>query len=100
MSNTMESDPGLAALQLAREWPAMFMVGLITLGLGIAVISWPQETLKVISILIGLQILIQGIYRLITALRATTRSRRASPVSSASSASSPASSYSATRSRR
>ncbi len=67
MSNTIESDPGLAGLQLAREWPAVFVVGLITLGLGIVVISWPQETLTVISILIGLQVLIYGIYRLITA---------------------------------
>jgi uncharacterized membrane protein HdeD (DUF308 family) len=67
MIDTMESDPGLAALQLAREWPAMVLVGLITLGLGIAVISWPAETLKVISVLIGLQILIHGVYRLITA---------------------------------
>ncbi len=72
MTHTIESDPGLAALRLAREWPAMFVVGLITLGLGIAVISWPQETLKVISVLIGLQILIHGVYRLITAFARDT----------------------------
>ena len=67
MSDTMQSNGGLEGLQLAREWPAVFVMGLITLGLGIVVISWPQETLTVISVLIGLQILIYGIYRLITA---------------------------------
>jgi uncharacterized membrane protein HdeD (DUF308 family) len=67
MTDTRESDPGLIGLELARQWPAAFMIGLITLGLGIVVISWPQETLTVISVLIGLQILIYGIYRLVTA---------------------------------
>jgi len=67
MSNTMESERAQVGLQLAKEWPAVFVVGLITLGLGIAVISWPQETLTVISILIGLQVLIYGIYRLVAA---------------------------------
>jgi len=67
MSDTMQSNAGLEGLQLAREWPAVFLMGLITLGLGIVVISWPQETLTVISVLIGLQILVYGIYRLITA---------------------------------
>ena len=67
MNDTIESSTGLEGLQLAREWPAVFLMGLITVGLGIVVISWPQETLTVISVLIGLQILIYGIYRLITA---------------------------------
>jgi len=67
MSDTMESDRTQLGLELAREWPAVFVIGLITFGLGIVVISWPQETLTVISILIGLQILIYGIYRLVAA---------------------------------
>ena len=67
MSATTERDLGLEGLAFVREWPVMFVVGLITLGLGIVVISWPQETLTVISVLIGLQILIYGVYRLVTA---------------------------------
>jgi uncharacterized membrane protein HdeD (DUF308 family) len=42
-------------------------MGLITLAFGIVVISWPQETLTVLSVLVGLQILIYGVYRLLTA---------------------------------
>ena len=49
MSNTIESSTGLEGLRLAREWPAVFVMGLITLALGVVVISWPQETLKVIQ---------------------------------------------------
>jgi len=67
MNSTMESGTGLEGLRLAREWPVVFVMGLITLALGVVVISWPQETLTVISVLIGLQILVYGIYRLVTA---------------------------------
>jgi uncharacterized membrane protein HdeD (DUF308 family) len=72
MSDTMESDSAQLGLQLAREWPAVFVMGLITFGLGIVVISWPQETLTVISVLIGLQILVYGIYRLVAAFAEDT----------------------------
>lgn len=67
MSSTIESGTGLEGLRLAREWPAVFVMGLITLALGVVVIAWPQETLKVISVLIGLQILVYGIYGLVSA---------------------------------
>ena len=74
MSNTIDSETGLDALRLAREWPAVFVMGLITVALGIVVISWPQETLTVISVLIGLQILIYGIYGLVKAFAHDTTS--------------------------
>jgi len=74
MSDMMEAGTGLDALRLAREWPAVFVMGLITVVLGIVVISWPQETLTVISVLIGLQILVYGIYRLVTAFSHDTMS--------------------------
>ncbi len=74
MSNTTNSGTGLDSLRLAREWPAVFVMGLITVALGIVVISWPQETLTVISVLVGLQILVYGIYRLVTAFSHDTTS--------------------------
>lgn len=74
MSNTIDSGTGLEGLRLAREWPAVFVMGLITVALGIVVISWPQETLTVISVLVGLQILVYGIYRLVTAFSHDTTS--------------------------
>lgn len=72
MSSTIESGSGLEVLRMAREWPAVFVMGLITLALGVVVISWPQETLKVISVLIGLQILVYGIYGLVSAFAQDT----------------------------
>ncbi len=74
MTETTQTDPVPTGLQLARDWPAVFMIGLITLGLGIVVIAWPRQTLAVISIVIGLQILLYGIYRLISAFADGTSS--------------------------
>jgi len=63
----MKTNPAPSGLERARDWPAVFMIGLITLGLGVVVIAWPKQTLAVISIVIGLQILLYGIYRLVSA---------------------------------
>ena len=41
MNDTIESSTGLEGLQLAREWPAVFLMGLITVGLGIVVMDTP-----------------------------------------------------------
>ena len=59
------TDPNVLAI--AREWPALLFMGVITLGLGVIVIVWPSQTLTVLSILLGLQLLLIGIFRLITA---------------------------------
>jgi uncharacterized membrane protein HdeD (DUF308 family) len=67
MTETTQTARPSASLQIAREWPAVFMMGLITLTLGVIVISWPQGTLTVLSVLVGLQILSYGVFRLITA---------------------------------
>jgi uncharacterized membrane protein HdeD (DUF308 family) len=68
MTNTdAPADTGTPGLQMAREWPALMIFGLITLALGVVIISWPQETLVVISVLMGIQLLIFGVFRLIGA---------------------------------
>jgi uncharacterized membrane protein HdeD (DUF308 family) len=67
MTQEMEVQPGPAVLLLAREWPAMLVVGLLTIGVGAVVIAWPSETLTVLSILLGIQLLIFGLFRLIGA---------------------------------
>jgi len=65
MNDVLEQDPNVLAL--AREWPAVLFMGVVTLALGVVVIAWPSQTLTVISILLGLQILLLGLYRLIVA---------------------------------
>lgn len=72
MQQTAPTDPNVLAL--AREWPAVLFMGVVTLGLGVVVVVWPSETLTVLSILLGLQILLLGIYRLIVAFSDETMS--------------------------
>jgi uncharacterized membrane protein HdeD (DUF308 family) len=54
-------------LAVARSWPVVMFVGLLTLVIGIMVVAWPDETLKVLSILFGIQLLMFGVFRLISA---------------------------------
>jgi uncharacterized membrane protein HdeD (DUF308 family) len=42
-------------------------VGLLTIALGIAVVAWPDQTLVVLSVLFGIQLLLVGLFRLIGA---------------------------------
>lgn len=55
------------ALLVAREWPAIMAVGVLTVALGAAVLAWPSETLTVLAVLLGVQLLVFGLFRLIGA---------------------------------
>ena len=68
------NDSGYSALAVAREWPAVLFMGIITIGLGVVVLVWPSQTLTVLSILLGIQILLLGIFRLISAFSDDTES--------------------------
>ncbi|MDH3705461.1 MAG: HdeD family acid-resistance protein [Acidimicrobiia bacterium] len=63
------SDQPLDAIDLAvaRSWPSVMLIGIITIVLGIIVVSWPSQTLTVLSILFGIQLVVFGVYRLIAA---------------------------------
>ena len=64
---TKQNQPGLTMLDVARQWPVVRLIGILTVGFGVVVLVWPGETLKVISILIGLQLVVFGLFRLIGA---------------------------------
>jgi uncharacterized membrane protein HdeD (DUF308 family) len=57
-------------LDLARHWGVVLAYGLVCIGLGIILAVWPDETLKVVAVLIAIQILLSGVLRIITALTA------------------------------
>ena len=61
-----------AELAIAGTWTVALFVGLITIAFGVIVLAWPSETLKVLSILLGLQLLLYGVFRLITAFSSGT----------------------------
>jgi uncharacterized membrane protein HdeD (DUF308 family) len=56
---------------LADHWGLVMAYGLISLGLGITLAVWPGETLTVVAILIGVQFLVSGVFRVVTSIAAT-----------------------------
>ena len=53
--------------RLGRHWGWLFAYGLLTLIAGLAVLVWPSETLLVIAVLFGIQLIISGIFRFVMA---------------------------------
>ena len=75
METVNETEAGYAGLAFAREWPAVLFLGILTIGLGILVLVWPSQTLTVLSILLGIQLLFFGLFRLISSFSSDTQSR-------------------------
>ncbi len=53
--------------RLGRHWGWALIFGIITLLAGIVVLAWPGETLLVIAVLFGIQLIIAGIFRFVSA---------------------------------
>src|SRR6201992_492446 len=49
--------------QLLRHWGVVFAYGVLTLLAGVFVLAWPGETLLVIAVLFGVQLIVSGIFR-------------------------------------
>ncbi|GAA1977258.1 hypothetical protein GCM10009798_43080 [Nocardioides panacihumi] len=56
---------------IADHWGLVLAYGLVSLGLGVTLAVWPDETLKVAAILIGIQLLASGLIRVIYSIAAT-----------------------------
>jgi uncharacterized membrane protein HdeD (DUF308 family) len=54
--------------RLVDHWGLVLTYGLVTIGLGLVLALWPDETLKVLAILIGIQLIITGVFRLVLAV--------------------------------
>jgi uncharacterized membrane protein HdeD (DUF308 family) len=70
MSSTPRTTDDRAAafdLALASTWPVAMFIGVMTTVIGVMVVAWPDGTLKVLSILFGIQLLLFGLFRLISA---------------------------------
>jgi uncharacterized membrane protein HdeD (DUF308 family) len=73
MSDT--ADPGtttyivpVSVNRLAEHWGLVLAYGLVTLGLGVILLVWPDATIVVFAVLLAIQLIIGGIYRIVTAL--------------------------------
>ena len=54
--------------RLAEHWGLVLAYGLVTLGLGVALVAWPQASVTVFTVLIAIQLVVAGIFRVISAL--------------------------------
>ena len=60
------TSPGLAGL--ADHWVFVLAYGLVTLGLGISLVVWPDATVTVFAVLLAIQLIIAGVFQISRAL--------------------------------
>lgn len=70
MSHTVASGEGPAAVlrSLAEHWGLVMAYGVVTLGMGIVLIVWPDASLAVLAVLLAIQLLVAGVVRIVQAL--------------------------------
>jgi uncharacterized membrane protein HdeD (DUF308 family) len=54
--------------RLGRHWGWLLFYGVITVAAGLAAIAWPGETLLVVAVLFGIQLIFSGVFRLVAAV--------------------------------
>lgn len=65
-TRTAPVPPALRAL--ADHWGLVLTYGLITLGLGVALLVWPDASVTVFAVLLAIQLVVVGIVRIVQAL--------------------------------
>ena len=55
-------------LSLVDHWGLVLAYGIITLGLGVALVVWPDASVTVFTVLLAIQLIIAGIFRISAAL--------------------------------
>lgn len=70
MSHTATADDGPTAVlrSLAEHWGLVLAYGVVTLGLGIVLIVWPDVSLAVFAVLLAIQLVVAGVVRIVQAL--------------------------------
>ena len=63
---------GPSSMAMAREWPTVMAVGILTGVLGGIILAWPSETLTVLAVILGIQLIVFGLFRLISAFSSDT----------------------------
>ena len=74
-------DPGQQIVTMSRasiladHWGLVLTYGLFTLGIGIVLAVWPGETLTVLAVLLGIQLILMGSVRMFLALGSASLDR-------------------------
>lgn len=58
----------IGPISLVDHWGLVLAYGIVTLGLGIALAVWPDASVTVFTVLLAIQLIIAGIFRIGTAL--------------------------------
>jgi uncharacterized membrane protein HdeD (DUF308 family) len=80
-TGTSHGDPGFEvvtvsrAATLADHWGLVLTYGLFTLGIGLVLAVWPGETLTVLAVLLGIQLVLMGSVRMLLALGSASLER-------------------------
>lgn len=72
--STLPDSPDSINRLLDQSWKFALAVGISSLILGVVVMVWPDATVLAIAILVGIQLIISGVYRLIAAVGGVTTS--------------------------
>ncbi|ARP73521.1 hypothetical protein LK07_31310 [Streptomyces pluripotens] len=73
---TPPTDPADTLGRLGRSWTWILGSALVSLVPGILILVWPQETLHVLAVLLGLYLLITGAFRFVEAFGRDERGER------------------------
>ena len=68
MALDARSDIAEVLAGIGRAWGWVLFFGIVTVGLGIVVLVWPDKTIVVVAVLFGIQLVIAGIFRFVSAL--------------------------------
>src|SRR5262245_50415955 len=68
MVTGMRGDPADLMARVGRHWGWVLAFGIITAALGILALVWPGRTLLVVAVLFGIQLIVMGIFRFVSAI--------------------------------
>ncbi|WP_438483868.1 HdeD family acid-resistance protein [Streptomyces sp. S186] len=68
-ATTSPADEALGAMA-NLGWQALITIGLASIALGVVVLSWPGETLRVVGVVFGIYLLVSGVFQLAAAFGA------------------------------
>ena len=77
MAQQLRSDPRGMVTTLGRAWGWVLFFGIVTLVAGVMTVAWPDATILVIAILVGIQLFVSGIFRLVASFTEEGEGHRA-----------------------
>lgn len=64
-ASASSSDISAAVAAVGRHWGWLLFAAICSIGLGVALLVWPQRTVVVISVLLGAYLLVSGIFQIV-----------------------------------